>query len=146
MSDIISFSSNKNYNLRSSARSDILNSRFNTSYKKRAFSYFSMDVWNEIPTSIRDAKSIISFTKTVQTTFIERTVPVIVTLLYIYTKKSYSNIILLLIHLYFQTQQSSVSPIIIIFIIFIIITVIIIIILLIIIVTIVVPLILKATL
>ena len=131
MGDIISFSSNTNYNLRSSARSDNVNSRFNTSYKKRAFSHFSMDVWNEIPTSIRDAKSIISFKKqfrqhllNVQSSLLLRNYTSIQKTC-VCAYNSYSNIILLLIHLlYFQTQQSSVSLIIIIFIMIIIIIII----------------------
>ena len=48
--DIISFSKNSSYNLRSATRHDITNSRYKTSFKKNAFSYASMEVWNKIPT------------------------------------------------------------------------------------------------
>ena len=59
--DIISFSSNTKYNLRSSAHYDIINSRFNTLFKKKALSYYSMNIWNEIPISIRAATSLSNF-------------------------------------------------------------------------------------
>ena len=55
--DIISFSSNTKYNLWSSAHYDIINSRFNTLFMKKAFSYYSMNIWNEIPISVRTATS-----------------------------------------------------------------------------------------
>ena len=42
------------YNLQSSAHYDIINSRF----KKKAFSYYRMNIWNEIPFSIRAATSL----------------------------------------------------------------------------------------
>ena len=44
ISDIISFFRNTKYNLRSSAHYDIINSRFNTLFKKKAFSYYSMNI------------------------------------------------------------------------------------------------------
>ena len=61
--DLISFSKNSSYNLRSATRHDITNSRDETSFKKNAFSYASMEVWNKIPTFIREAKTIQSFVK-----------------------------------------------------------------------------------
>ena len=61
ISDIISFSSNTKYNLRSSAHYDIINSRLNTLFKKKAFSYYSMNIWNEIPISVRAATSLSNF-------------------------------------------------------------------------------------
>ena len=59
--DIISFSSKTKYNLRSSAHYDIINSRFNTLFKKKAFSFYSMNIWNKIPISIRVATSLSNF-------------------------------------------------------------------------------------
>ena len=59
--DIISFSSNTKYNLWSSAHYDIMNTIFNTLFKKKAFSYYSMNIWNEIPISVRAATSLSNF-------------------------------------------------------------------------------------
>ena len=59
--DSISFSSNTKYNLLSSAHYDIINSRFNSLFKKKAFSYYSINIWNEIPISIRTATSLSNF-------------------------------------------------------------------------------------
>ena len=61
--DIISFSNNSSYNLRSATRHDITNTRCKTSFKKNAFSYASMEVWNKLPTFIREAKTIHTFKK-----------------------------------------------------------------------------------
>ena len=61
--DIISFSKTSSYNLRSATRHDITNSNYKTYFKKNAFSYASMEVWNKIPTFIRETKTIHTFKK-----------------------------------------------------------------------------------
>ena len=61
ITDVISFSNNFTYNLRSASRHDITNSRYKTSYKKKAFSYATTEVWNKIPTFIREAKTLHTF-------------------------------------------------------------------------------------
>ena len=60
---IISLSNNSSYNLRSATRHDITNSTYKTSFKKNAFSYASTEVWNKVPTFIREAKTIHTFKK-----------------------------------------------------------------------------------
>ena len=61
--DIISFSKKSSYNLKYATRHDITSSRYKTSFKKNALSYASMEVWNKIPTFIREAKTIHTFKK-----------------------------------------------------------------------------------
>ena len=63
INDIISFLKNSSYNLRSATRHDITNSRYETSFKKNAFSCASMEVRNKITTFIREAKTIHTFKK-----------------------------------------------------------------------------------
>lgn len=54
MSEILSFSENSVYNLRSVSNNDlILSTRPNTNYMKDTFMYFSIDVWNSIPNHIK---------------------------------------------------------------------------------------------
>ncbi len=67
--DIINFSKNSRYNLRSITHNDIVNTRINTNYKKKAFSYYSMEVWNEIPIYIRTVNSIVAFKSKYKTIF-----------------------------------------------------------------------------
>ena len=61
MKDLISFSNNDNYNLRSSSKKDIAQIRFKTQYMKRSFGYFSRSFWNTLPTEIRSALTVQSF-------------------------------------------------------------------------------------
>jgi hypothetical protein len=61
MKDIISFSRNENYSLRSSSRNDIASFKYNTQYMKRSFANQSRLFWNTLPENIRSASSIKSF-------------------------------------------------------------------------------------
>ena len=61
INDLISFSSNENYDLRSQSRNDISHKRPNTNYLKKTFGYCSMDVWNRIPNEIRQIRNINTF-------------------------------------------------------------------------------------
>ena len=67
LNNIITFSQNHKYNLRSATHNDIVNTKANTGYKKRAFSYHSMDIWNSIPIEIRMACSISAFKRQYKT-------------------------------------------------------------------------------
>ena len=51
--ELISFSSNESYDLRSKSRNDIIHKKPNTNYLKKTFGYSSMDVWNQLPVVIR---------------------------------------------------------------------------------------------
>ena len=59
MSEIVSFSENNLYMLRSVTNKDIvLQTRPRTNYMKSSFTYYSRNVWNIIPLEIRESKNI----------------------------------------------------------------------------------------
>ena len=59
MTDLMTISNNKIYDLRSSSRKDIaLYTIPKTKYVKDTFSYFSMKIWNDIPLNIRNLESL----------------------------------------------------------------------------------------
>lgn len=54
MTELMTLSDNKIYNLRSRSRKDIvLWTRPKTNYIKDTFSYYGMNIWNNIPLNIR---------------------------------------------------------------------------------------------
>ena len=61
ITNLIPLSVNNNYNLRSSARSDIAHKKHKTNYLKQSFGYSSRTIWNNIPLDIRNAKSLSAF-------------------------------------------------------------------------------------
>ena len=61
ISDILKFSSNETYNLRSASHNDITIPRYRTNYAKKSFCYTGAKVWNNIPIEIRNANSLSSF-------------------------------------------------------------------------------------
>lgn len=62
MCEVLTFSQNEKYNLRSTTHNDLtLQSRPHSKYFKDSFGYYSMNIWNSIPSHIRNATSIISF-------------------------------------------------------------------------------------
>ena len=61
MKDIISFSNNEVYNLRSSVKKDVAHIRFKTQHMKHSFSYHSRLFWNSLPKEIRSALTVQSF-------------------------------------------------------------------------------------
>jgi len=62
MTDIVSFSQNDHYSLRSVKHNDlVLKKKPNTQFFKDSFSYYSVSIWNEIPCNIRNSPSIQSF-------------------------------------------------------------------------------------
>ena len=61
ISDLITFSSNNTYVLRSVAKRDISHNKPNTNYLKKTFSYSGMEIWNRIPTEIRNSQNINTF-------------------------------------------------------------------------------------
>ena len=62
MSEIISFSHNELHNLRSIAHKDlVLKRKPHTNYLKDSFSYFSIDVWNKLPITIKQCSTLQSF-------------------------------------------------------------------------------------
>ena len=59
MIDIISFSKNDHYSLRSVKHNDlVLKKKPNTQFFKDSFSYYSISIWNKIPCNIRNSSSI----------------------------------------------------------------------------------------
>ena len=67
MSEIVTFSQNNMYNLRSIENNDIvLNYQYKTKYIKSSFAYYSKDAWNSIPIAIRKSNNITSFKKNVK--------------------------------------------------------------------------------
>ena len=62
MTEVLAFSKNEKYNLRSSKRSDlVLKTRPHTNYLKDTFAYYSMTIWNHIPYDIRVSSTLQSF-------------------------------------------------------------------------------------
>ena len=61
INELVTFSTNKTYSLRSQARKDITHKRAHTTYLQKTFSYSSMAIWNQIPTNIRNSSSINMF-------------------------------------------------------------------------------------
>ena len=58
ISDLITFSSNNTNVLRSIAKRDISHNEPNTNYLKKTFSYSGMEIWNRIPTEIRNSQKL----------------------------------------------------------------------------------------
>ena len=63
ISDILTFSSNENHNLRSASRNDIVTPKYRTNYGIKTFCYNGSKIWNSIPYDIRSATSLTSFKK-----------------------------------------------------------------------------------
>ena len=62
MADLIDFSNDKSYTLRSSTNHDlVVHSLPKTNYFKYSFSYYSMNVWNQIPVGIRESNKVSTF-------------------------------------------------------------------------------------
>jgi hypothetical protein len=61
MSELITFSSNSTYRLRSSERNELIQLKPRTNYLKDTFSYSSNEVWKKMPTEIRNCTTVISF-------------------------------------------------------------------------------------
>jgi hypothetical protein len=62
MTELMTLSDNKIYNLRSRSRKDIvLWTRPKTNYIKDTFSYYGMNIWNNIPLNIRNANNLKCF-------------------------------------------------------------------------------------
>ena len=62
MANLIDFSDDKSYTLRSTTKHDLVVHHLpKTNYLKYSFSYFSMNVWNQIPVQIRNSKKVSSF-------------------------------------------------------------------------------------
>jgi hypothetical protein len=70
LNNILSFSTNSSYNLRSVQRYNITNNRPNTNSLKRTFSYFAMEIWNSVPSNIKHIRNIMSFKKQLKTYFL----------------------------------------------------------------------------
>jgi len=50
--ELLTFSNNSFYNLRSTVNKSIVNDKPNTKFKSNSFSYFGMKTWNEFPKCI----------------------------------------------------------------------------------------------
>jgi len=50
--ELLTFSNNSFYNLRSTVKKNIVNDKPNTKFKSDSFSYFEMKTWNELPKCI----------------------------------------------------------------------------------------------
>ena len=61
LNDIIIFSSNTKYMLRSAANYDIITNKANTVYMKKSFSFMCKEIWNSLPCVIRSTKTVASF-------------------------------------------------------------------------------------
>jgi hypothetical protein len=61
LTELLTFSKNTRYRLRSSERNDLRHHKPRTNYMKNSFSYTSIDIWNKIPLEIRNISSISSF-------------------------------------------------------------------------------------
>ena len=59
--DMLTFSSNETYNLRSAANNDIVIPKHRTNYGKKTFCYSSAYIWNSIPIDIRSTCSLMHF-------------------------------------------------------------------------------------
>jgi hypothetical protein len=59
MTELMTLSDNKIYNLRSRSRKDkVLWTRPKTNYIKETFSYYGMNIWNNIPLNIRNVNNL----------------------------------------------------------------------------------------
>ena len=63
MKQLLTFSQNEKYNLRSSARTDIIQLKPKTNYMKDTFNYSSITIWNNIPLEIKQCSTLSSFKK-----------------------------------------------------------------------------------
>ena len=63
INNILTFSENDTYQLRSVSRGDIRTQKCRTNYMKTSFTYYSKTVWNSIPLYIRNMPNIYSFKK-----------------------------------------------------------------------------------
>lgn len=62
ITEILTFSSNENYNLRSTQNRDLVcKFKPRTNLLKSSFSYTSMNIWNRIPQEVRDSRTINTF-------------------------------------------------------------------------------------
>ncbi len=61
LSDLITFSNNERYSLRSIERNDLVQIKPRTNYMKDTFSYSSTEIWKNIPLRIRNCSSVTSF-------------------------------------------------------------------------------------
>lgn len=61
ISNLLTFSSNEKYSLRSATHNDIVTPKHRTNYLKNSFNYTGAHVWNTIPTYIRSLVSINAF-------------------------------------------------------------------------------------
>jgi len=56
--ELLTFSNNSFYNLRSTFKNCIVNDKPNTKFKSNSFSYFGMKTWNELPKCIMNSPSV----------------------------------------------------------------------------------------
>ena len=61
ISNLLTFSNNTSYNLRSIDRKDLVHKKARTNYLKQSFSYNSTLVWNKIPSDLRNVSNLYSF-------------------------------------------------------------------------------------
>ena len=61
MSNLLTFSSNEHYDLRSTARNDLVLPGNRTKYIKDSFSYHASLIWNTLPFNLRQLNSLYSF-------------------------------------------------------------------------------------
>ena len=59
--ELLTFSNNLFYNLRSTIKKSSVNDKPNTKFKSNSFSYFGMKTWNELPKCIINSPSVESF-------------------------------------------------------------------------------------
>jgi len=59
--ELLTFSNNSFYNLRSTVKKSIVNDKPNTKFTSNSFSYFGMKIWNEFPKCIINSPSVESF-------------------------------------------------------------------------------------
>ena len=72
ISNLITITENKNYNLRSSSNMDIIHLKPKTDYLKQSFSYSGMQIWNNIPVHIRLCSTLNSFKSNFRAHLIKR--------------------------------------------------------------------------
>ena len=61
LKDLLTFSPNDRYNLRSVSKMNIAQIKYNTMYKKNSFLNFSKSIWNSLPETIKFSKSVNAF-------------------------------------------------------------------------------------
>ena len=59
--ELLTFSNNSFYNLRSTVNKSFVNDKPNTEFKSNSLSYFGMKTWNELPKCIINSPSVESF-------------------------------------------------------------------------------------